>query len=282
MSDDNYFSKAVKSQMEMLCGARTRGARRCLGAVVSGTGLPCFLPTPQWIMGKAHALGQDAYERHKKIGKGTFGTVFLARHKESGEMVVLKEVELRGLSSKDLKMTKAEVGVLKRLSHPNIIAYRDSFHTPGDGTLTIVMEHAEGGDLGSLISKRAASREKPGGLRFSEIEVLKVLAQCVDALAYCHGTCHLLHRDLSKKHHAQFEEVIKPPPSQLLLIRRSAFVPRHRRRASQHLHDLRRRCQAVRLISAQTTNPLAAHTTNLLAARAHTLFPCIHANAARR
>ena len=96
-------------------------------------------------MGKAHALGQDAYERHKKIGKGTFGTVFLARHKESGEMVVLKEVN-HGPLEKDLKMTK-EVGVLERLSHPNIIAYRDSFHTPGDGTLTIVMEHAEGGDL---------------------------------------------------------------------------------------------------------------------------------------
>jgi NIMA (never in mitosis gene a)-related kinase len=147
-------------------------------------------------MGKSHAVGRDAYEKGKKIGKGSFGTVFLGTHKATGERIVLKEVELRGLSGKDLKMTKAEVNVLKRLSHPNIIAYRDSFHTPGDGTLTIVMEHAEGGDLGSLIAKRAASKEKPGGLRFTEQEVLTVAAQCGDALAYCHGTCHLLHRDL--------------------------------------------------------------------------------------
>ena len=81
--------------------------------------------------------------------------------------------------------------LLLSLRHPNIVAYRDAFRTPEVAKLTIVMEHAAGGDLGSLITKRAQA-----GTRFTEPEVLKILSQSVDALGYCHGELHLLHRDL--------------------------------------------------------------------------------------
>ena len=107
----------------------------------------------------------------------------------SGEQVVLKEVNLRGLNSKDVKSSMAEVEVLKRLKHPNVIAYVDSYKESGQ--LCIVMEYASGGDLGSLIRKKA--KEKA---RLPEPQVLKILAQLMSALAYCHSEMHLLHRDI--------------------------------------------------------------------------------------
>lgn len=131
------------------------------------------------------------YNKIKSIGKGSFGEVFLATSNSTGETVCIKEVNLRGLSSKDVKFSMAEVAVLKKLQHPNIIAYRGSFRDNTAGTLGIVMEYADGGDLGRLISKRAKDRK-----RFTEAEVLKFLSQIVQALAYCHGELHLLHRDL--------------------------------------------------------------------------------------
>ena len=132
-----------------------------------------------------------AYVKGRKIGRGSFGTVYVGTSSNSGETVVIKEVELRGLSGKDLKASVAEVGVLKNLRHANIIAYKDSYKDKSSGTLSIVMEYASGGDLGSMITRRAKQ-----GKRFSEEEVRHIFAQCVSALEYCHHKCHLLHRDL--------------------------------------------------------------------------------------
>lgn len=136
-------------------------------------------------------MRRGRYTKGKRIGKGSFGTCFLGTNDATGETVVIKNVELRGLSNKDLKMSKAEVAVLQKLEHPYIVGYRDSYKEDADGVLCIVMEYAAGGDLGSLIHKREKARS-----HFTENEVRKILAQCVDALAYCHHTCHLLHRDL--------------------------------------------------------------------------------------
>ena len=135
--------------------------------------------------------GVRRYRRGEQIGTGTFGTVYKGTDKTNNDTIVLKEVELRNLSAKDLKYSLAEVDVLKKLQHPNIVAYRDSFRIPSEQSLCIVMEYAAGGDLGSLIDDR-----KQSGGRFHEAEVLRILAQCADALNYCHTTCHLLHRDL--------------------------------------------------------------------------------------
>jgi serine/threonine protein kinase len=78
-----------------------------------------------------------------------------------------------------------EVRVLQALAHPYIVAYHDSFVSAAtrsqDAKLSIVMEWASGGDLGSLISRR-----KQLASRFSEKEVLKYCWQMCSALAHCH------------------------------------------------------------------------------------------------
>lgn len=44
-----------------------------------------------------------------------------------------------------------QVDLMRRLHHPNIVGYRDSFLTPRKDHLCIVMEYCDGGDLSSQI-----------------------------------------------------------------------------------------------------------------------------------
>ena len=120
------------------------------------------------------------YVKGKVLGSGSFGTVYLGTHGASGEQVVIKEVNLRGLNARDVKSSMAEVEVLKKLKHPHVVAYRDSYKE--SGLLCIVMEYASGGDLGSLIRKKA--KEKA---RLAEPQVLKIIAQLMHALACEHS-----------------------------------------------------------------------------------------------
>ena len=103
----------------------------------------------------------------------------------------MKEVQLAGLSERQLLKARDEVHVLRRLAHPHLIAYREAFLEELLSTMYIVMEFADGGDVGHLITSRAASSS-----RLSEAEVVRLLAQCVGALSYCHHVVKLLHRDL--------------------------------------------------------------------------------------
>lgn len=41
---------------------------------------------------------------------------------------------------------------MRRLHHPNIVGYRDSFLTPRKDHLCIVMEYCDGGDLSTQIT----------------------------------------------------------------------------------------------------------------------------------
>lgn len=45
----------------------------------------------------------------------------------------------------------AQVDLLRKLNHPNIVGYKDSFLTPRKDHLCIVMEYCDGGDLSTQI-----------------------------------------------------------------------------------------------------------------------------------
>jgi len=129
------------------------------------------------------------YTKVKPIGKGAFGDVFLVSTPNEPEQLVLKEVSLANMGAVERKSTMNEVNILKKLNHPHIIAFKESFVV--DQTLCVVMEFAADGDLAGLIEK-----QKKTGRRFPEATVLRLLAEVVSAMGYCHHELHLLHRDL--------------------------------------------------------------------------------------
>ena len=130
------------------------------------------------------------YKKLRKIGKGTYSTVWLAQHTQSLRHFAVKEVQTRNLDQKELTNQINEVDVLRKLSHPNIVKYHEDFVDKPSGNLCIVMEHCEGGDLQSLIK-----RNKAKGLRFSEQTVVGYFYQLVLGLRELHAQ-RIIHRDL--------------------------------------------------------------------------------------
>ena len=51
----------------------------------------------------------DVYETVKTIGSGSFGQVYMARHKREGKNYVIKRVKTRDMTQKDLENTENEV-----------------------------------------------------------------------------------------------------------------------------------------------------------------------------
>lgn len=131
----------------------------------------------------------DKYERLKKIGKGSFGTVFLCRDKKSGSEVVAKEICIASLPAKEQREAATEIRVLQRLCHPNIIRYFESFEERG--SLFIIMEYADAGDLSAYIKNRR-------GVLIPEQQVLDWFVQITLALKHVHDR-KILHRDLKSQ-----------------------------------------------------------------------------------
>jgi non-specific serine/threonine protein kinase/NIMA (never in mitosis gene a)-related kinase len=54
----------------------------------------------------------DFYEIVKSIGSGSFGQVYLARHKREDRLYVIKRIKIRDMSQKDRENTENEVRLL--------------------------------------------------------------------------------------------------------------------------------------------------------------------------
>jgi len=99
---------------------------------------------------------------------------------------VIKQINTTRMSRKERAEVENEVAVLSRLRCPNIVAYVDSFHYRG--SLCIVMEYADGGDLEKTLKGRR-------GKLLPEPQVLDWFIQICLALKYVHNR-KILHRDL--------------------------------------------------------------------------------------
>lgn len=64
-----------------------------------------------------------------------------------------KELDYGTMAESEKQMLVSEVNLLRELKHPNIVRYYDRIIDRTNATLYIVMEHCEGGDLSSLITR---------------------------------------------------------------------------------------------------------------------------------
>lgn len=141
------------------------------------------------------------YERIVKIGQGTFGEVFKAKEKKTGQIVALKKIlmdnEKEGFPITALR----EIRILKLLSHENVVnllgisRQKGSQHrTAGRGTpyssslsmFYLVFEFCEH-DLAGLLSSY--------NVKFDLAEIKKIMQQLLNGLYYIHSN-NILHRDL--------------------------------------------------------------------------------------
>eukprot|EP00931_Biecheleriopsis_adriatica_P020251 TRINITY_DN13600_c0_g1_i1.p1 TRINITY_DN13600_c0_g1~~TRINITY_DN13600_c0_g1_i1.p1 ORF type:complete len:645 (-),score=159.25 TRINITY_DN13600_c0_g1_i1:47-1981(-) len=132
-------------------------------------------------------LADWGYEDLKVIGRGQYGKAHLVRSKEDTYHIA-KTIELTCLSSKERETALQEVALLRRLDHPNIVAYRDNFFLMD--TLVIIMQYCEGGDLATYIKDMLKKKT-----RIVEYQVMHYFIQILQALQYIHHE-RILHRDL--------------------------------------------------------------------------------------
>ena len=124
----------------------------------------------------------------KELGKGSYGTVFTVMSLIDEKIYVMKRMELNHLKEKQQRECYREVGILKKVNHPNIIKYYSSFLEKSN--LYIIMEYAENGDLYSLI-KHYKNHNK----HFEEINIWRIAYEILNGLHYLHSN-KIIHRDI--------------------------------------------------------------------------------------
>ena len=137
------------------------------------------MPTHQNASTMAHK-----YEKLEKIGEGTYGIVFKAKNRESGEIVALKRVRLddddEGVPSSALR----EICLLKELKHKNVVRLYDVVHS--ERKLTLVFEYCDQ-DLKKYFDSCNGE--------IDHCVVKSLFYQLLRGLAFCHAH-NVLHRDL--------------------------------------------------------------------------------------
>ncbi|XP_051038419.1 serine/threonine-protein kinase Nek1 isoform X2 [Phodopus roborovskii] len=131
----------------------------------------------------------EKYVRLQKIGEGSFGKAVLVKSTEDSRHYVIKEINISRMSGKERQESRREVAVLANMKHPNIVQYKESFEE--NGSLYIVMDYCEGGDLFKRINAQK-------GTLFQEDQILDWFVQICLALKHVHDR-KILHRDIKSQ-----------------------------------------------------------------------------------
>ena len=128
----------------------------------------------------------DDYHILKKLGKGSFGSVFKVKHKITGEIRAMKMIKniLSSNSNKIDNKFLREIQVLKNLEHPNIIKVYEYYID--EEYHYIITELVTGGELYDTIVKFQ---------RFNEKKAAYIMRQILSALNYLHSR-GIVHRDI--------------------------------------------------------------------------------------
>ena len=68
------------------------------------------------------------YEMRRKIGEGSFGSVYIGKCMKSGELRAVKVIKKKTMNAEDQKLLISEINFLKRMDHINIIKLYDVFY----------------------------------------------------------------------------------------------------------------------------------------------------------
>ena len=65
----------------------------------------------------------DAYQKLEKIGEGSYGVVYKAKHRLSGTLVALKKIRLESEDEGVPATAIREISILKELDHESVVKY---------------------------------------------------------------------------------------------------------------------------------------------------------------
>ncbi|KAJ1633332.1 kinase-like domain-containing protein [Pavlovales sp. CCMP2436] len=116
----------------------------------------------------------EEYEMLECIGNGHFAKVRKGRHRVTGELVAVKIITKHAASK--MKMLKAEVDIMTKLNHPNVVRLHKVVDT--ETKLYLVMELLTGGELFDRIVARG---------HYSEADARTLTRTIVSTMGYLHS-----------------------------------------------------------------------------------------------
>ncbi|XP_062116019.1 cyclin-dependent kinase G-2-like isoform X2 [Humulus lupulus] len=126
------------------------------------------------------------YEKLNKINEGTYGVVYKAKDKKTGEIVALKKVKMDVNKDDGFPLSSLrEINILSSFSHSSIVNVKEVVMDDDDGVY-MAMEYMEY-DLKGLME----TMKEP----FSISEVKSLMLQLLEGVKYLHDNW-VLHRDL--------------------------------------------------------------------------------------
>ncbi|MEZ4590054.1 MAG: protein kinase [Chloroflexota bacterium] len=126
----------------------------------------------------------------EKLGSGGMAEVYKGYQENLDRFVAIKLMHAFLISDQDfLHRFQREAKAMAALNHPNIVGVYD-FDVYGDNSYYLVMEYIRGGTLKDRLEQLARQGE-----RMPLTDVVKMIAEISDALAYAHRR-EMVHRDI--------------------------------------------------------------------------------------
>ena len=136
------------------------------------------------LISEANRDPYEDYDEIKKIGEGSYGLVYLVKHKIIGATRAMKIIEkVEDEEENNVLEILNEINVLKKIDHPNIIKIFEFFLK--DNNYYLITENCSGGELYELVNNT----------HFNEVQVAYIMYQLFSAINYCHKM-GIIHRDL--------------------------------------------------------------------------------------
>ncbi|KAJ3333324.1 hypothetical protein HDU76_009296 [Blyttiomyces sp. JEL0837] len=128
----------------------------------------------------------DNYEKLNRIDEGSYGIVYRARDKQTGEIVALKKLKLENEKNGFPVTSLREIHTLLLSKHPNIVDLKEIVVTPSLSGIFLVMEFVEH-DLKALMETMSSP--------FLQSETKTLMLQLLSAVDCLHKNW-IVHRDL--------------------------------------------------------------------------------------
>ena len=150
------------------------------------------MPIPEYFDGKIDAKDYiqkgdsiENYQKIKRIGKGSYGSVFKVMKKNTNLIRAMKVIPKN--FQKDNDEILREINILKNLDHPNVMKIYEFLED--DKNYYLIQEFCDGGDLDTILN---------GKKIYCEFLVKFIMYQVLLAINYLHSN-NIVHQDIKKK-----------------------------------------------------------------------------------
>uniref|UniRef100_A0A8C2YHI2 non-specific serine/threonine protein kinase n=2 Tax=Coturnix japonica TaxID=93934 RepID=A0A8C2YHI2_COTJA len=167
-----------EKRAELITGA----AGPCGAGGVRGSTTGCFsLQLKKLDEDSLTKQPEEVFDVLEKLGEGSYGSVFKAIHKETGQVVAIKQVPVES----DLQEIIKEISIMQQCDSPHVVKYYGSYFKNTD--LWIVMEYCGAGSVSDIIRLRNKT--------LTEEEIATIVQSTLKGLEYLHFM-RKIHRDI--------------------------------------------------------------------------------------